>query len=364
MAGSLCGGKYNHKLHGEVPTAMFCQVGLPQVVVSDNATCFTSEAFQRFLKANGIRHTTIAPGHPATNGQAENAVKTLKKAIKKQLGESPRSGEELERTLQNFLFEYRNTPHCTTGRAPAEAIMGRKLIDTLSRLVPGSTKISRVPSLGIKKTKGARAKFDLKSREPSTRSFEVGSAVMVRDFSDPNHRRWMAARVVEKWGKYHYLCELGSGRIRKCHIEQMIQGHDEGEKQTTTRAAENQPITTPMNRPRAEPPRVTERLNLYHLSLLITGPGSSGRSRSGGDAPETDSSEDVESPPETETSGETDQASGEASGEEELSSYYECSPVGEALGESTEVELVAEYPPCPMCWREVREVDMAECLIC
>ena len=52
--------------------------GLPELIVSDNATYFTSDEFKEFLKANGIRHAKSPPYHRATNGLAERAVQTVK----------------------------------------------------------------------------------------------------------------------------------------------------------------------------------------------------------------------------------------------------------------------------------------------
>ncbi|XP_055586480.1 uncharacterized protein K02A2.6-like [Uranotaenia lowii] len=57
--------------------------GLPDQLVTDNGTQFTATRFRDFLKANGIKQTLTAPGHPATNGAAENFVKTFKKSLKK-----------------------------------------------------------------------------------------------------------------------------------------------------------------------------------------------------------------------------------------------------------------------------------------
>lgn len=58
---------------------MFCRFGLVDTLVSDNGTQFTSLEFKTFTSENHIKHVLTAPGHPATNGQAENFVKTLKK---------------------------------------------------------------------------------------------------------------------------------------------------------------------------------------------------------------------------------------------------------------------------------------------
>ena len=53
---------------------LFAKLGLPEMVVTDNGTCFVSQEFEQFLQKNGIKHTTSAPYHPASNGLAERAV--------------------------------------------------------------------------------------------------------------------------------------------------------------------------------------------------------------------------------------------------------------------------------------------------
>ena len=49
---------------------IFATFGLPEILVSDKGSVFTSEEFRVFIKCNGIRHQTSAPYHPATNGLA------------------------------------------------------------------------------------------------------------------------------------------------------------------------------------------------------------------------------------------------------------------------------------------------------
>ena len=60
----------------------FAQHGIPDQVVTDNGTQFTSEAFATFTKQNGIKHVRSAPYHPASNGLAERFIQSLKLSLK------------------------------------------------------------------------------------------------------------------------------------------------------------------------------------------------------------------------------------------------------------------------------------------
>ena len=98
---------------------MLATYGLPKIIVSDNATGFTSAEFQEFVTRNRIRHITSAPYHPATNGLAERAVQTFKNAMRK---DTPTDSDT---AVAQFLFHYRNTPHSTTGATEKEEVDGQ-----------------------------------------------------------------------------------------------------------------------------------------------------------------------------------------------------------------------------------------------
>ena len=105
----------------ELLRPVFAQFGIPETVVSDNGSCFTSEDFQHFLKSNGIKQITSAPYNSATNSLAEKAVQIVKKGLKKTTSGSIKS------RLARILLAYQTTPHSTTGNTPAKLLLGRNL---------------------------------------------------------------------------------------------------------------------------------------------------------------------------------------------------------------------------------------------
>ena len=86
---------------------IFARFGLLFTAVADNGTNLKSEEFEKFLRGNGITYKVTAPYHPATNGQAERYVQTVKKSLRSQLSE----GENIKLSLFRYLMKYRKTPN-------------------------------------------------------------------------------------------------------------------------------------------------------------------------------------------------------------------------------------------------------------
>eukprot|EP00117_Sycon_ciliatum_P015218 scpid18577/ scgid6200/ Retrotransposable element Tf2 155 kDa protein type 1 len=98
----------------------FAIFGLPEHVVTDNGSQFTSAEFKSFLSSNGIVHTLTAPGHPATNGLAERYVGHFKSKVKLLTSET-----DLSSALYRFLLTHRTTP-TVSGKSPATLLMNRQ----------------------------------------------------------------------------------------------------------------------------------------------------------------------------------------------------------------------------------------------
>ena len=109
---------------------LFAQFGLPNIIATDNGPCFISSEFEDFLTVNGIKHWRSSPYHPSSNGLAEKAVQIIKQGLKKM------NDGSLNDKLARLLFNYRITPHSTTGISPSELLMGRKLKSRFDLLKP------------------------------------------------------------------------------------------------------------------------------------------------------------------------------------------------------------------------------------
>ena len=62
---------------------LFAQFGLPDTIVSDNGASLITTEFESYLTQHGIRHITLSPYHPVSNGLAERAVQLVKNGLKK-----------------------------------------------------------------------------------------------------------------------------------------------------------------------------------------------------------------------------------------------------------------------------------------
>lgn len=176
----------------------FATHGLPHTVVTDNGPTFTSSLFGSFLKTNGIRLIHSSPYHPATNGQAENAVKTVKNGLKRM-----KSNGTLSERLSRFLFHYRITPHTTTGQTTAELLMGRLPCSRLSLFRPDVEN-----KVALKQASQARL-HDRHSK---------GEEVFVKMFTN-NVSRWPPGVVTRQLGPISYLVQLQNGDLVRRHLD-------------------------------------------------------------------------------------------------------------------------------------------------
>lgn len=120
----------------EILRTVFARNGIPEQIVSDNESQFTSHEFDEFIRKNGIKHFKSAPYHPATNGLAERFVQTFKRSMKTMKNQE----KSLNKKIANFLLLYRNAPHSITNETPAKLFHGRNLRTCLDLIRPDTRK--------------------------------------------------------------------------------------------------------------------------------------------------------------------------------------------------------------------------------
>lgn len=185
-------------------TEVFSRFGFPKQIVSDNGPPFTSREFAEFTSGNRIQHVFSAPYHPSSNGAAENAVKTVKRVVKKAV----KQGSGVMAALHTFLLHYRNTPHCTTGESPAQCLMSRKLRTGLDVLKPDrQTRVLSAQRKMVEQAGGCQ------------RSVDVGEPVWYRQYNFGD--KWVTGVVADRLGTTDYAITSGDGGVAHRHIDQL-----------------------------------------------------------------------------------------------------------------------------------------------
>ena len=78
----------------EFTKAHFARFGIPDRLVTDNGPQFTSTEYEQFLEGNGFEHVTSSPYWSHRNGEAEAAVKIVKRIYQRtKIQKYPQQGQ-------------------------------------------------------------------------------------------------------------------------------------------------------------------------------------------------------------------------------------------------------------------------------
>ncbi|XP_062538985.1 uncharacterized protein K02A2.6-like [Armigeres subalbatus] len=184
--------------------SLFARFGMPEVIVSDNGTQFTSVDFQKFCADNGIHRITTAPYHPQSNGQAERFVDTFKRSVKK-IQEGKRT---LHEALDIFLLVYRSTPNrqVVDGKSTSESIFGRRIRTNLDLLRPPSSESTILPKPDNEGSK--------------KRCFAAHDTVHAKLYAK-NKWHWAPGVICERVGQVMYTVWVEDRRLIRAHVNQL-----------------------------------------------------------------------------------------------------------------------------------------------
>lgn len=183
--------KVIYKLH-----ELFARFGVPDTIVSDNGTQFTSKDFADFCQNFQVEHVRIPPYHPRSNGLAERFVDTLKRALRKATGTPTR------KALQLFLQVYRITPNksAPTSLPPAEIMFSRKIRSAFDKLIP--TNKVHIPTETVPK-----------------RKFHENEKVYFKNYKN-NSSSWEPGVIQKRVGNMVYMVK-GNKFTHKRHVNQI-----------------------------------------------------------------------------------------------------------------------------------------------
>nr|XP_049692720.1 uncharacterized protein K02A2.6-like isoform X1 [Helicoverpa armigera] len=199
--------------------------GIPQILVSDNGTSFTSFEFQEFCKLNGIEHLLSPAYHPASNGQAESFVKIVKKGLKAIILQGCNKVTIYDK-IAKYLFDYRNSKNSTTDKSPAELVFGRSLrsrLDLLNPFAPSSSSTSTDLTQTVARKQSLQAKHYRGVQRPD---FKKNDLVWITKNTNNNKVSWLEGIVKEKVGNIMYTVYVPqlNGEVTR-HMDQIRRRH-------------------------------------------------------------------------------------------------------------------------------------------
>lgn len=157
--------------------SIFAQFGIPESITSDNGPPFNGSDFANMSKVFNFKHRRTTPYWPEGNGRAERTVQTIKKSL---MCAQLEDGNFISQ-LNIFLFNYRATPHSSTGKSPFEIMFGRTIKTQLPDLPTGGNQHCLTPLQERDHQSRMKNKVyaDLR-RRTTPNSFAIGDTVLCK----------------------------------------------------------------------------------------------------------------------------------------------------------------------------------------
>ena len=179
---------------------MFARQGIPEKLITDGGSQYTSVEFREFTKKWGFGMQTSSPEYPRGNGRAERSVQTVKQLIRKD-------------GLANFdfwsaLLEYRTTPITGSHLSPAEMMFDRTIRSQL-------TLHKRPQRVEESKRQVGQRKYKIPKRDRSNKEMpELSPGDTVRIWNRQKKKWTPLSTVIKKIDSAprSYLIETEAGR--------------------------------------------------------------------------------------------------------------------------------------------------------
>jgi hypothetical protein len=191
--------------------AHISRYGLPDKLMTDNGTQFTSAEFKRFTDSYTIEHITSSPTYAQSNGKAENSVKTAKRIMQK--------AQEAHTDPYLAFLDFRNTPTEGLASSPAQRMLNRRT----KTLLPMSNRLLK-PELHTniaqkQERNQARQAFYYDKTSKELEPLKDGDVVRVKPQKrDP---KWIKAKVEKQVDVRSYQIRTEDGRVFRRNRRQL-----------------------------------------------------------------------------------------------------------------------------------------------
>ena len=120
---------------------LVCRFGVPNRIITDNGTQFTSHAFMQYIEDLGSRVCFASMAHPRSNGQAERTnIEVLRGLRTKTFDRLRKSGRRWIEELPAVLWSIRTMPNRATGQTPFALVYGAEVVHP-TELIYGSPRV-------------------------------------------------------------------------------------------------------------------------------------------------------------------------------------------------------------------------------
>lgn len=232
---------------------VFMRMGLPAVLISDNAKNFSSRTMENFCGkfAIDLRHTT--PYWPQSNGEVERQNRSILKTLR--IAEL--NGTDWKKDLEEANYVYSLLRHPATGCSPAELVFGRRFRDWIPQLSVNDTVDGEIRDHDMIYKQSAKTSYDLKHRTQQS-DLQLQDRVLMRNLVPQNKLSSMylpePARVVEKQGNSVMVQTDDGRRYRRnsSHLKRLIDSQgDETIRQEVPDESSYSNWATPTSEPQA-----------------------------------------------------------------------------------------------------------------
>ncbi|XP_062538408.1 uncharacterized protein K02A2.6-like [Armigeres subalbatus] len=183
----------------------FSRYGVPQRVVTDNGTNFSSHKMKKFAADWDFELTSSSPHHQQANGKAEAAVKIAKHLMKK--------AEESGNDFWYALLHWRNIPN-KIGSSPVARLFSRStrcgVPTAAANLLPKV--VENVPAKIEENRKRAKLHYDKKTR--NLPELEIGSPVYVQ-LHPESSKEWSPGAVSHRLNDRSYTVNVNGTNYRR-----------------------------------------------------------------------------------------------------------------------------------------------------